>query len=310
MKRAAAKLPKTSALPSEAAIALSRIQAAAVAAMAAILIWAYWPTMINLVTAWWNVDDYSHGFLVIPLAVIFLYWRAASRPSFDGQFHAAGLGMIAAAAALRWIGANVFIEAFDGWSLILYVVGIVWLVGGWPVVRWAMPALGFLFFMVPLPYRMETALSLPLQKIAARGSCWLLQSLGQPALQEGTTLVIRDIHLEISRACSGLRMFTGVIALAYVFAVLSKRPWWDKVVILVGAIPAAIVANIIRITATALLYRVFAGEAIRQSIHDFAGWFTIFVAAILLGILSQYLKRLIVESQVVGNRELLSSSVS
>jgi exosortase len=161
--------------------------------------------------------------------------------------------------------------------------------------------------MVPLPYRVETALSLPLQKIAARGSTWLLQSLGQPALQEGTTIVIDQFHLEVSRACSGLRMFTGVIALAYVFAVLSKRPWWDKAIVLVSAIPAAIIANMVRITVTGLLYRVFDGDDARKTIHDYAGWFTILVGAILLGMLSAYLRRLVVEAEVVTSRELVGA---
>jgi exosortase len=134
-----------------------------------------------------------------------------------------------------------------------------------------------------------------------------LQLLGRPALQEGTTIVIDDIHLEINRACAGLRMFMGVLALAYVFVVLSKRPWWDKVIVFLGAIPIAIIANIIRITCTALLYQLTENEATRQKIHDNAGFFVILVAAILLGILTEYLKRLVVEIRTVSHRELLGA---
>lgn len=280
------------------------------AVLVVFFIWAYSSTFAELVSAWWNIDDYSHGFLVIPIAAFFLYMRRETRPAIGNMLHWSGLILVCAAAALRWAGASYFIEAFDGWSMILWIAGLTWLLGGWPLVRWASPAIGFLFLMIPLPYRMETALSLPLQKIAARGSTWLLQSLGQPAIQEGTTIFIGEIQLEIVRACSGLRMFTGVIALAYVFAVLSKRPWWDKTIVLVSAIPAAIIANIIRITTTGLLYQVFESESMRETIHDYAGWFTILVAALLLGGLSAYMRRLVVEAKVVTSREIIGAATS
>jgi len=175
------------------------------------------------------------------------------------------------------------------------------------MLRWAAPAVAFLFFMVPLPFRLETALNVPLQRIATQGSSWVLQSFGQPALPEGTKIVLGDDSLEIERACSGLRMFIGVFALAYVYAVFSTRPWWHKILLLVGTVPVAILSNIIRITATGLLFQLSENPKMHQFVHDAAGWVTILVAAAMLGLLSWYLRKVVQEVQLVEGRELIQS---
>ena len=36
------------------------------------LCWAYWPTLLETFAAWVKEPDYSHGFLVAPLAAFFL----------------------------------------------------------------------------------------------------------------------------------------------------------------------------------------------------------------------------------------------
>src|ERR1044071_8913307 len=37
--------------------------------------WAYLPTLIEIVKAWIREPDYSHGFLVLPVAIFFLWVR-------------------------------------------------------------------------------------------------------------------------------------------------------------------------------------------------------------------------------------------
>ena len=91
--------------------------------------------------------------------------------------------------------------------------------------------------MVPLPFRLEHALSRPLQHAATRISCWILQCLGQPALSEGNIIFLGDQRLEVAQACSGLRIFVGIVALAFVFVVLVRRTWWEKTLLVVCIVP-------------------------------------------------------------------------
>ena len=87
--------------------------------------------------------------------------------------------------------------------MIFWIAGAIFLVGGWPVLRWSLPSVAFLFFMIPLPYRYEQEWSLPLQAIATKMSCWTLQSLGQPAIWQAmfpncNILCSNDINGDLS----------------------------------------------------------------------------------------------------------------
>ncbi len=297
--------------------------------LAGAFVWAYWPTLWGLVGAWNREPDYSHGFFVVPLAVYFLWARRDRFPgvgpvrqagreagSWEEQGPARqagptarrdrlgpawlGLALVAASVGVRAFGAHYYLEALDGWSIMLWAAGVAWLLGGWKVMWWAAPSIAFLWFMVPLPYRMERWLSLPLQGVATTLSCWGLRSLGQPALAEGHTIILGSNQLGVEEACSGLRIFVGIVALGFAYAILMRRPWWEKALLLLSALPIALVANAARIVATGLLYQYASGEAARKFSHNAAGWVMPVFAAGLFGLVLLYLSRLVREVEWVG----------
>lgn len=254
--------------------------------------WAYAPTLSRLVGDWSREPDYSHGFLVAPLAAFFLWARRDRFPRTASRLAWAGLSLIAVSGLMRFFGARFYIDAIDAWSIIPWVAGSVWLFWGWRALVWAAPAIAFLWFMIPLPFRAENLLSYPLQGAATEMSCWILQSLGQPALAEGHTILLGDVQLEVASACSGLRVFMGTVALAFACTIMVRRAWWEKVLILVSTIPVALAANSLRIVLTAFLGQHVSGEAAGQLVHDLAGWVMIPLAAALFGLILWYLGRL------------------
>jgi len=176
--------------------------------------------------------------------------------------------------------------------MLLWIAGAVWLFGGWRVFVWAGPSLVFLCFMTPLPFRAERLLSYPLQRIAAQLSCWTLQVLGQPALAEGNTILLGDHQLAVEDACSGLRIFVSVVALAFVYIILVRRTWWEKLLLLASVLPIALVANATRIVMTGMLLQHVSSEAAARFSHDLAGWVTTLLAAVLFGLVLWYLGKL------------------
>jgi exosortase len=205
-------------------------------------------------------------------------------------------------------GAIWYLPALEGWSLPAMVAGAVWSLGGKAVLRWSLPAIAFLAFMLPLPYRVERSLSLPLQHVATRASCWLLECLGEPAISEGNVIVMHDARLLVAEACSGMRIFVSVFALAYAYAVLLDRRWWCKLLTLASVPPIAIAVNALRITVTGLLSAHLTTESAHQFAHDFSGWAMLPVAAGMLAAVPWYLGRLIIEVETASPPELLSKS--
>lgn len=260
-------------------------------------IWAYWPTLLKLVRGWESNPDYSHGYLVAPLTIYFLY---ASRKSFPGCTSPAwgiGLGLLLLNVALRMFAAFYYFDAVDGWSIVLWIAAAVALIMGAPALKWSFPAIFFLAFMVPLPYQVEGLLSLPLQRIATILSCWQLQLLGQPAIAEGNTILLGEHVLEVEQACSGLRLFMSILALAYAYLLLVKRAWWEKLLLIGSIVPVAIFANSVRIVATGLLFEFASTDAARKFSHDFAGWAMIPLAAVLFWFVLWFLEKLVPEQE-------------
>lgn len=260
-------------------------------------VWAYYPTLVEMVTAWEREPDYSHGFLVLPMALLFLWLKRGSFPGFGASSWISGVLLLLASVGVRLFAGAFFYEAIDGWSMVLWLAGCVGILFGSAVLRWSGPSIAFLIFMVPLPFRVEGMLSLPLQGVATKLSCWGLQLLGQPAIAEGNTILLGDHHLEIAQACSGLRLFVSILALAFVYLMLVRRTWWEKLLLLASVIPIAILANSTRIIATGLLYEFASTETAKHFSHDFAGWAMIPLAALLFWIVLWYLGKLFREQE-------------
>jgi exosortase len=261
-----------------------------------LLAWVYWPTFAAVVPQWSHNPQYSHGYLV-PLFALALLWLRRERlatVSFQASWW--GVPLVAAGAALYLAGAYSYVDWLEGVSLLPCLAGVSVLLGGWRALRWAWPAIAFLAFMVPLPYSVEQALGVPLRSLATWASTWALQTLGLPALAQGNIIVVRAHKIGVAEACSGLSMLLTFVALATAVAVVARRPVLDRVIIVVSAIPIALLANVVRITATGVLYETAGSEAAHAFFHDFAGWLMMPFAVGLLWLELRVLARLLVEN--------------
>jgi exosortase len=254
--------------------------------LAGIGIWAYWPTIRGILSAWSQDPDYSHGFLVVPLALLFLWLRRFERPQIAIGFHSVGLVVLMMAGLMRYLAGRLYLPELDAWSLPLWICGTSWTVFGRKVVRWALPSIAFLWFATPLPATIGIALSTPLQLFAAKLSGIVLQLFGQPAVVEGTTILLGDKTLEVERACSGLRMFYGITALAFAIILLTRPGTKKSICVLLAIAPVAIFVNVVRIAATGLLIEHSSSALFQHLTHDLAGVIVIPLALFLfLGVL-------------------------
>jgi len=238
----------------------------------ATVVWSYWTTLEEIAERWATDPQYSHGFLV-PLFSVYLLWtRRGSFPAASFRPSWWGVVIVLAGAALRMLGHFYYQSWLDAGSLLVVVAGLVAAAGGMRVLRWAAPAIGFLAFMIPLPYRAQTMLGGTLQRVATLASTYVLQTLGVPAVAEGNVILLNETKLGVVEACSGLTMLVTFFALAAAVAILAPRRWPEKVLLVLSAVPIAILANVVRITVTGILFEANKGELARAVFHDLAGW--------------------------------------
>jgi exosortase/archaeosortase family protein len=72
------------------------------------------------------------------------------------------------------------------------------------------------------------------------------------------------------------------IAVCTAVAFVIERSRVEKVIILLSAAPIAVIANLVRITVTAVLHSMSHHELANTTYHDLAGWFMMPLAVVLL----------------------------
>ena len=243
------------------------------------------------VEVWTSSPDEQHGFLVLPIALLLLYLRRDRFPSGVAKLDLRGLVLLALAAGVRVYGERYIRPWMEMWSLPLWIGGVVWLFAGLRIFRWAAPVIAFLFFMAPLPGQVQTAAGYPLQLLAASASGWLLQTLGQPAFVAGTTILLGDQTLDVERACAGLRMFHGMLAVAFAWSLFCRYEWSRFILTMAVAPLIAIIVNVLRIVATGLLIQRVGSETAQALSHDWAGIVMIPMGAVLFFLLDGLIDR-------------------
>ena len=202
------------------------MQARSIAAAAAItlaIVIVFWQVFVRLVDAWIVDGNYSHGFLIIPIALYFVWERRARlaavplQPSWMG-LAVFGAGILILLAGL-W-GSELFLSRF---ALIPVLAGIVWFVLGWNHLKILAFPIGFLLLMIPIPSIIFNQVAFPLQMFASRVGEWAIAAVGIPVLREGNVLVLAHTTLEVAEACSGIRSLVSLITLGIVYGYFMIR---------------------------------------------------------------------------------------
>jgi exosortase len=272
------------------------------AALGVVFLWAYWPELLEMERKWATDPQYSHAYLVPAYALYLLWARRGSSEKEAWKCSWWGLPFLAAGVVLRMAGAYVHVDWFGAVSLLPMLAGATLLLAGWPGLRRAWVPIAFLAFMIPLPYRIEAALSHPLQRLATQASTYALQTLGRPAFAEGNVILINDARIGVVEACNGLGMLLLFFALATAVALHVRRSLWEKVLIVASAVPIAVIVNVARITVTGVLHETVGGKVADMVFHDLAGWLMMPVALALLGLELQVFDRLFVEADASSAR--------
>lgn len=280
--------------------------------LGAALLWSTWPSVLEMAARWSSDPRYSHGYLVPVFALALLWRRRDLMSSGCGAASWWGIAAIIVGEALRLAGARYYVSWSEGLSLLVSLTGVALLSGGFSVLRWAWPAILFLFFMIPLPYSLEVAVGHPLQRAATLTSTYVLQTLGLTAVAEGNVIQLDNAKIGVVEACNGLGMIFMFSAFTTGAVLILKRTVIEKLVILLSTIPIALAANVVRITATALMHETFGKRAAHVVYHDVAGWLMMPVAVGALWLELFILSRLLVEreSRTVAAFTLVPEAVS
>jgi len=226
---------QTRTLPPAAAFAL-------VAGVLALAILVYLPTARSMATIWSSSDTFTHGWLVLPAFLWFVWQRRAALRAAPLRPGWPGFALIASGGALWLLGELSGTQAPTHFALVLLAVGAVLAVTGlvWGRVL-AFPLL-FLFFAVPFG---ESAVPL-LMDWTADFTVWALQWSGVPVFREGNDFQIPSGRWSVVEACSGVRYLLASLMVGTLYAWVMYRSPGRRALFMLASLLVPIVANWLR----------------------------------------------------------------
>ena len=246
--------------------------------LVASFLFLYRDVIAKLVNDWSIDENYSHGFLVIPIA-LYLAWER--RHQFvAAQRRPVTLGLVLAVGGLAMLlagvlGAEVFTTEV---SMLVTLAGSILFLFGWSHLRVMMFPLAFLLLMIPLPSIIFNQITFPLQLLASQFGESALVIAGIPVLREGNVIHLANTSLAVAEACSGIRSLISLLTLGIVYGYFMDSRSWARVIIATSTVPVAIVTNGFRVAGTGIAAHYFGVAAAEGFFHEFSGWL-VFVSA-------------------------------
>ncbi len=263
-----------------------------IALISILMILTYYHTFIWMEDRWRSASSYySHGYLV-PFITVFLIWRRRSCFQ-ETTFSSSTLGIVlfSTGALIQIASAFMRIYFTSGFSFILVLLGIVFFLFGKDVGKKLLFPILFLTAMIPMPLAAIAALSLKMKLFAAGSAMSIINLAGVPAVQEGSKIFFSDCSIVVADICSGLKSLIALISFGALFAYMSSLLNYTKPILFIASIPAALMANIIRILIICMVANTWGSEIATGLVHDITGILIFVIAFILLFALGSGLRR-------------------
>jgi exosortase len=226
--------------------------------------------------------DYSHGWL-IPLVSVLAIWRRrrvlAAAPRRTAW---SGLGLVALALLLHWIGARMQQPRISLAGLILLLWSIPFALYGWSFAKWLTFPCAYLVFCIPLNFL--DSMTFPLRILSASIATSVLNGFGIAAQRSGSAIYSAaggGFHFDVADPCSGLRSLLAMMALIAGYAWFTQKTPFRKWLLLLLSIPIAMMGNVVRVTTVAIVATAFGVDWALKVYHDYSGYL-IFAAAVVM----------------------------
>lgn len=283
-------------------------------AISSALAFTYATVLAKLGEAWWADENYSHG-LLIPLIIGYILWSQRARLALAAQRPTAfwGLSVVLLAMVSLWAGtagAELFMQRM---SLVLMLAGVVLYFWGLRLLKLLVVPLFLLVLAIPIPAILFNKVAFPLQLFASRCAVAAMTLFDIPVLRHGNVIELMPLgaretkKLEVVEACSGIRSLMTLVTLAAVFAYFTHPRGGDpsngepqeshatrigsrlrtygilrSSVIVLSAVPIAILTNALRVSGTGVLAHYYGTQIADGFFHSFSGWVVYVVAFLML----------------------------
>jgi exosortase A len=237
-------------------------------AIAAVVIALFLPTARSITAIWSSSETFTHGWLVLPAFLWFVWQRRAALAATTLRPSWLGFVVIACAGTLWLLGELSGTQVPTHFALVLLVIGAVLAVTGLAWGRILAFPLFFLFFAVPFG---ESAVPL-LMDWTAHFTVWALQLSGVPVFREGNDFQIPSGRWSVVEACSGVRYLLASLMVGTLYAWVMYRSPGRRALFMLASLLVPIVANWLRAYLIVMLGHLSGNRIAAGVDHLIYGW--------------------------------------
>ncbi len=203
-----------------------------------------------------SIEDWGHAY-VIPFISGYMIWLrkdelARIRPEvFWPGLMPILLGLVCYAFFVLLLPNHML----SGTAFVLTIFGVALTLLGTRMMRILFLPIAYLVFAITISEQIMIEMTFRLQLIASQGA-YVMLSLGSAVFPYGVNLEGNQLEIlvggesrmmNVAEACSGMRMVVAFVALAGAVALLGAREWWQRIALLLLAVPVAVFMNVVRV---------------------------------------------------------------
>lgn len=201
-------------------------------------------------------EDWAHAWFVPLISIYYIWLKRRELAATPVRQYWPGLAvvMLGIVAYVYFVG-GYSNHMFQGFALVLVIAGAVLLLLGPMMFEKLLFPIAFMGFAVTISEMVMNVVTWPLKLIAAKGAWFLLNLFSIQTDLEGNVLKVGPdaIPLDVADACSGMRMVIAFLALGVAVAFFGCKYWWQRVAIIMLALPVAVVMNVCRVAVLGML---------------------------------------------------------
>ena len=297
-------------------------------ALAAAFLFLYATVLAKLGRDWWSDENYSHG-LLVPFVIAMIVWREWDGLKKSVTDPAKWLGIIAIVLAILMLfggvlGSELFTQRI---SMVLMAAGVIIYFFGLRIINLLAVPFVLLLLAIPIPQIIFNRIAMPLQTYASQMAVWGIRLFSVPTVRKGNVIDIlprgstQTISLEVVEACSGIRSLMTLVTLALILAYFTRRDESGKianfstadfiraVILMIAAVPIAVLTNAARVTGTGVMTYYYGKQATEGMWHDSSGWLVYLVALVLLFGINLLLRKMLTRRDAKEVGEMGSGGV-
>ncbi|MBV8665077.1 MAG: exosortase A [Burkholderiaceae bacterium] len=199
----------------------------------------YFPTVQSMVAIWNSSETFAHGYIILPISLWLIWRRRAGLMQMNPAPYWPAL-LLLAACGLAWLLGHVGdVQIVQQYAFVAMIPLTVLATLG-PQIAGAI-AFPLLFLLFAVPFG-EIFID-PLIGVTANFAAEAVRLTGIPILREGNNFTLPTGNWAVVEACSGVRYLISSFTLGCLYAYLTYRSTWRRILFGLISIVVPIIAN-------------------------------------------------------------------